>query len=248
MRIRTAKTFLSTVCIALIIAGLYRWLSYPQQQTVKDIELGYLPDREQLQALVDQRLDPLQAQQGSGGLDSEDIIDRQAMAAKLAGLTRTVTLSRPPKESELEDFFARHQEYYRETSSFGFKVISFPFTQYGGAAVEAAQRAWKRLNADNQVSAQQDTQQQLYLTTLELDRRYGAGFGDKLVELIADDSLSTLPCWSQPVSSKIGAHLLCIERATLGAIPQLSEIRSQVINDWRYWISDQPAPLDELGN
>jgi hypothetical protein len=242
MRSSIAKISLSTACAALLMAGLYWWLSEPRQQAVRNIEQGYLPDREQLQALVNQRLDPAQQQLGASDMDTEDIIDQQAMAAKLAGLTRTVTLSRAPTERELEDFFARHREDYREASGFGFTLISFPFAQFGGTAADRARRAMENLNTDSHGSATEYTQQQLYLTTLELDERYGAGFGDKLVELIADDPLTNLPCWSQPVSSKIGAHLLCIERATLGAIPQLQEIRSQVINDWRYWISEQQIP------
>jgi hypothetical protein len=242
MRYSIAKICLSTACAVLLIAGLYWWLSEPRQQAVRNIEQGYLPDREQLQALVNQRLDPAQQQLSASGMDTEDIIDQQGMEAKLAGLTRTVTLSRAPTERELADFFAHHREDYREASSFGFKLISFPFAQYGGAAVDQARRAMENLNTHSQGSATEYTQQQLYLTTLELDERYGAGFGDKLVELIAGDPLTNLPCWSQPVSSKTGAHLLCIERATLGVIPQLQEIRSQVINDWRYWISDQQIP------
>ena len=247
MRYSIAKISLFIVCTALIIAGLSWWLSDLQQQPATDLELGYLldqglPDRLQLQAAVDQRLDPIQQQLGVNGEDAGDIIDHQAMAAKLAGLTRTVTLSRPPTERELADFFARHREHYREVSSFSFKLISFPFVQYGGAARDAAQRAVEGLNAASHSSTAQYTQQRHDLTTLELDKRYGSGFGDKLIGLVADDPSTSLPCWSQPVSSVIGVHLLCIERATLGAIPQLQEIRSQVINDWRYWVSGGQAP------
>lgn len=242
MKSTIAKISLSTACATLLMAGLYWWLSEPRQQVVRSIEQGYLPDREQLQALVNQRLDPAQQQLGVNDMDTEAIIDQQAMAAKLAGLTRTVTLSRAPTERELEDFFARHREDYREASSFGFTLISFPFAQFGGTAADRARRAMENLNTHSHGGATEYTQQQLYLTTLELDERYGAGFGDKLIQLIAGDPLTNLPCWSQPVSSKIGAHLLCIERATLGAIPQLQEIRSQVINDWRYWISEQQIP------
>jgi len=239
MRYSVAKICLSTASVVLMIAGLYWWLSEPRQQTVRNIEQGYLPDREQLQALVNQRLDPAQQQPGASGMDAEDIIDQQGMEAKLAGLTKTVTLSREPSSEELEAYFQSHRENYREASKFVFTQLIFPFTQYGGLAITKARDAKTLIETKaSDLSNLKEIPQEAYLSSLQLDERYGQGFGDKLVRLIIDSQSGGLPCWSEAITSKVGAHILCFKQVSLGVIPALETVRSQVINDWRYWVKE----------
>ena len=57
----------------------------------------HLPDKELLQERINQSLSDVHADvDRSIGADVERIIDPEAMEAKLAGLTKTVTLSREP--------------------------------------------------------------------------------------------------------------------------------------------------------
>jgi hypothetical protein len=36
-------------------------------------------------------------------------------------------------------------------------------------------------------------------------------------------------------------HLVCIDNAVLGKIPSLEEVRSQVINDWRFAVVEKAS-------
>ena len=74
------------------------------------------------------------------------------------------------------------------------------------------------------------------LNSQDLERQYGQGFNQKLVALVLKHP-QQLPCWTQPVTSKVGAHLLCFKQANIGAIPELDAIRPQLVNHWRYEIS-----------
>lgn len=201
----------------------------------------HLPDKELLQERINQSLSDVHADvDRSIGADVERIIDPEAMEAKLAGLTKTVTLSREPSPEELEAYFQSHRENYREASKFAFTQLIFPFTQYGGLATTRALEAKNNLKAGvEDLGSLEVIPGETNLTSLELDDIYGQGFSDKLVSLFINDQDAPLPCWSNPITSKKGAHIMCFRRVALGAIPGLETIKSQVTNDWRYWVSEE---------
>jgi hypothetical protein len=45
---------------------------------------------------------------------------------------------------------------------------------------------------------------------------------------------TALPCWQGPISSALGAHLVCVDRIIWGDYPPLEEVGNQLINDWRF--------------
>jgi len=45
-----------------------------------------------------------------------------------------------------------------------------------------------------------------------------------------------------PITSRHGAHLVCIDNAILGTVPDLALVRSQVINDWRFSVVKEAKP------
>ena len=227
---------------AILAAAAYWWFaeSRPIDQNW-DLGNKHLPDKDALQQRIDQTLYSKQSEQTlSMGTDREQIIDPQAMEAKLAGLTKTVTLSREPTTEELTIFYRRHQENYREASQFSFKQLIFPFAKYGGLATTRARETLKDMQANpDHLKARAEPPEAIYLSSLQLDTRYGQGYSDKMLGLISSHQNTALPCWSGPITSKIGAHIICFKQVKLGAIPELKSIRSQVINDWRYWIMEK---------
>lgn len=226
----------------LVVTGsLYWWFTHYQPSDSKwELENKHLPDKDDLQQRIDQTL--YRKQSGVDqtiGADIERIIDPQSMEAKLAGLTKTVTLSREPSTEELQLFFQHNHENYREASKFAYSQLTFPFANHGGLATAKAQQALSDIKASkNFLSKLDEPPEEVFKTSLQLDDLYGQGFADKLLDLVTDYSGEDLPCWSDPVTSKIGAHILCFKHVTLGAVPELESIRSQVINDWRYWVSE----------
>lgn len=213
----------------LITAGCYGWLKISQSDSdTWDETIIKLPNSEQLQLKIDAQVTHKTDidQQLNDNLD--DIIDDQAMQIKLSGLTRNVTVTREPTPEELSNFYTQYKAQYRQLSTFHFTQYLFPTIKYGGQAVNIAHQMLntapeKRAKASDRVS----------LNTLEVDRLYGAGFSKKLEGLVLQDS-QKLPCWTKPITSKIGAHLICFKQVSLGSIPKLDSIKPQLINHWRH--------------
>ena len=234
----TARPILYLLVGAILAAAVYWWFAEsPPIDQSWDLAEKHLPDRDGLHQRIEQTLFKKQSQEALAiGPDIEQIIDPEAMEAKLAGLTKTVTLSREPSPQELEAFYSKHQENYREASQFSFKQLIFPFAKYGGLATTKAREI---LSDIDQLKTLAEPLETIYLSSLQLDTRYGQGYGDKMLGLVFDQQNTPLPCWSQPITSKIGAHIICFEHVVLGDIPELESVRSQVINDWRYWIMEK---------
>jgi hypothetical protein len=76
------------------------------------------------------------------------------------------------------------------------------------------------------------------LNSVEIDERYGSDFSQKLIDLYIDQK-DDPTCWQEPITSKVGAHLICFKQVELGAIPTIASIRSLLINDWRYAMIQQ---------
>lgn len=222
----------------VLVATAYWWLKESRSIDQNwDLPGKHLPDKGALQLRIEEALYKKQSQEAPViGPDIEQIIDPQAMEAKLAGLTKTVTLSREPNLQELEAFYLKHQENYREASQFTFKQLVFPFAKHGGLATTKARET---LTDIDHLKTLEETLATIYLSSLELDNRYGQGYGDKVLGLVFDRQNKSLPCWSQPITSKLGAHIICFQQVELGDIPVLESVRSQVINDWRYWVMEK---------
>jgi hypothetical protein len=241
-RQRNITAVVSLIGTVLVMGTLNGWFDQSQSENSSWYdEDKHLPDKELLQERINKSLSDIDADvDRSIGADVERIIDPEAMEAKLAGLTKTVTLSREPSPRELGAYFQSHRENYREASKFAFTQLIFSFTEYGGLAITKAREAKTIIETQaSGLSSLKETPQEAYLSSLQLDERYGQGFGDKLVKLIIDSQSGNLPCWSDAITSKVGAHILCFKQASLGIIPALETVRSQVINDWRYWVSEQ---------
>ncbi len=162
------------------------------------------------------------------GADIDSTLDQSAMDAKLVGLTKNVTTQKTPTNHELEDFYQRSKDSYREPSKFWLKVVSFSLASYGGQVFEKAQ-----LELDKSAAPEGDLFDRYgAILSTELEEKYGWGFTAKLFLLIEKND--SLPCWAGPISSAYGAHLVCVEKINWGAYTPLQEIRSQLINDWRF--------------
>lgn len=170
--------------------------------------------------------------------DTDQPIDIQAMEAKLAGLTKNVTTLRQPTEQELQQFYQQNQSDYREASKFSFRHILFSRAKHGGQVYLKAQQALAELELGSNPAGDSSDLSPDYrnVGSDKVDLIFGRGFATKLLTQVLA-SPQKLPCWTDPIPSNYGVHLVCFENVRLGAFPSLDEVRSQVINDWRYSIS-----------
>ncbi|MGB1383141.1 MAG: hypothetical protein ACPH7H_06550 [Porticoccaceae bacterium] len=218
------------ICALLVVSALsYCWVKYlqPEHNSWDETSIQ-LPDTEELQLYIDKKITQKSeiSRQVNNPLD--EIIDDQAMQIKLSGLTKNITTERVPTDKELSQFYQQHQEQYRQISSFEFTQYLLTNIRYGGQAVSMAQKILNTAPANRK-----SPQALVSLNTLEIDRLYGAEFSKKIMAEILEHP-QNLPCWTKPITSKIGAHLLCFKQVNIGTIPELESIKPQLVNHWRY--------------
>ena len=155
------------------------------------------------------------------------------MKAKLSGAIKAITTNQNPTAKQLNAFYEAHKSDYTETAQFTFVYRVFYTAKYGGQATATAKKALDDRIAEG-VPLLRDTMlpQDVYMRadSVEIDEVFGVGFADKLYAL---SNATALPCWAGPISSKSGAHLVCVKAYQPGRTPVLSEIENEVINDWR---------------
>jgi len=218
------------ICALLVISALsYCWIKFTQPtESTWDETVIQLPDTDKLQRYIDNKITQESeiSRQVNNNLD--EIIDDQAMQIKLSGLTKNITTERVPTDKELSQFYQQHQEQYRQISNFEFTQYLLTNIRYGGQAVSMAQKI-----LDTAPANRKPPLALARLNTLEIDRLYGAEFSKKIVAEVLEHP-QNLPCWTKPITSKIGAHLLCFKQVSIGTIPELESIKPQLVNHWRY--------------
>lgn len=167
------------------------------------------------------------------GADIDSSIDQDAMEARLAGLTKNVTTQKIPTAQQLERFYQQNRDSYREPAKLWLWVDTFSTARYGGQVFEKAQQALSNFSTRE---ADLFDRYGAILST-ELEEKYGRAFTAKLLSLVSGSEL--LPCWAGPISSAIGAHLVCVKKIDWGAYTPLEEIKSQLINDWRFSVATE---------
>jgi hypothetical protein len=217
-----------------LMAISYWWIKVYQSSEISwDDSQIKLPSSELLQQQIDQQLSAQSQIANAPGTNSDRLIDPQAMQIKLTGLTKNITTEKVPSAKELEDFFQQNKQQYREQSYFQLSQIIFTHGKYGGQAMDIARQALGEQEIDLAVKSEA-----INLNSVEIDERYGSDFSQKLIDLYVDQK-NDPTCWAKPITSKVGAHLICFKQVELGAIPSIASIRSLLINDWRYAMTQQ---------
>ena len=216
-----------------LMAISYWWIKVHQSSEISwDDSQIKLPSSELLQQQIDQQLSEQPQITNAPGANSDRIIDPQAMQIKLTGLTKNITTERIPSVEELKEFFQQHKQQYREQSYFKLSQIIFSHAKYGGQAMNDARQV---LDEEMDLGTKSEA---ISLNSVEIDERYGSDFSQKLIDLYINQK-DDPTCWQEPIISKVGAHLVCFKQVELGTIPSISSIRSLLINDWRYAMTQQ---------
>jgi len=230
------QKILLLLVVTAIGIGFY-WLLIPTQQVneiYNENSVQYKPNVATInQQVADKFLKTLTADATDIGPDIDPQANDSSINAKLSGAIKAITTSQNPTPEQLNAFYQNHKSDYKEMAQFVFLYRVFYTAKYGGQSSVVAEKALKDGIAEG-VPLLPDTNlpEDIYLSasSIEVDEIFGIGFADKLDAL---SNAATLPCWAGPISSKVGAHLVCIKDYQPGRIPALSDIKNEIINDWR---------------
>jgi len=239
----TAKSkrliLLLSIVIALSIAAYWLTTATPDQDSSQGLDALTNVDSAVLQQRINSQLFDQAITEPPGiGAEIHSTTDTSAMQAKLAGLTKNVTTQQLPSANELAVFYKLNRERYRNPSKFWLEVVSYATAKHGGRVFEQAKQGLDT----GQTPGGDRRDHHAAISTIELENIYGQSFVDSLMEIEQNGVKSktegaALPCWHGPISSSQGAHLVCIQRVTWGDYPPLEEVENQLINDWRFSIS-----------
>ena len=234
------KRFILLLSLVIALSAAY-WLTRPTSVTDSALSLDAMTnaDSERLQELINSQLFGDSVVEVPGiGADIDSTTDSSAMEAKLAGLTKNVTTQKLPSSTELEVFYQLNKQRYRNPSKFWLEVISFSTAKHGGGVFQVAAQSLKL----EQSPIGDRSDQYAAISSIELETVYGQSFVDSLMAIEQQQKQfgeAALPCWYGPISSSLGAHLVCVDRIVWGDYPPLKEVENQLINDWRFSTSQE---------
>ncbi|MDE0840851.1 MAG: hypothetical protein OSA42_01535 [Porticoccaceae bacterium] len=210
----------------------------PADRTTKQAWQAEFDEPQNIDQLQQQLEDQLLERQVSKHFLTTEQVDQQfshaSLESRLMLLTRSVTTREQPSAGELEAFFQRRREDYRKASQISLRQVVYTSAIHGGMALSKAQQALaaslEGLPPNGDTSRLDDRYGGI--SSLALGNLIGLEASQKIVALARYSD--RLPCWDGPISSSIGIHLVCVETFSLGDLPKFDDVRSQVINDWRY--------------
>jgi len=194
------------------------------------------PNQKELKGLMDDyiRQSIYYREAISMGLNEDDIIIRRRLTQKLEFLTMDLAESvKKPTQEDLKIYLKKNVDRYKIPPEVTFSQVYFSSDKRGNKTTEDAKRVLSRLQKNN-VSDEQIKQMgdsillQSYYPAkpiTQIGKLFGRNFSKELIKL-------PLEKWLGPINSSYGAHLVILHERTPEKIPDLSEIKMRVENDW----------------
>lgn len=169
----------------------------------------------------------------ASGLDKEDSIIRRRLIEKMEFLSQEIA-SGDPSEKELQDYFDRNRERFKLPPQIAFSHIFFSPSKRGAALQGDVSHVLTALrNASNKATAAAAFGDAFMLqneyplqTPDEIRALFGGEFSVALFKLHPGD-------WQGPIRSSYGLHLVRITQYQRAHSPELNEVRTQVVTDFK---------------
>ena len=173
------------------------------------------------------------------GLDKDDEIVKRRMAQKMQFLAEDVAAAHGPATGELKAWFARNADKFALPKRVSFRHLYFSPDKRGNHARDDAEMALARIAGQPQdIKLAESIADPFMFQEYYRDRApdyLGKEFGPQFAQAV-----EKLPpgSWQGPVQSGFGWHLVFVDTAIPGRIPEFEEIESDVKTAW---LADQKA-------
>jgi hypothetical protein len=207
-------------------------------QRLEDVwsrQYGRTPSSAELQNLIDDyiREEIYYREALASGLDKGDSIIRRRLVEKMEFLSQEVAAG-DPDEAELETYFQQNQKKFEIPSQIAFNHIFFSPSKRGASLQSDAQNALNQLRLNKTIHGSEAAigdpfmlQSEYPLQTRdEVKALFGTEFAATLFSRVSGE-------WSGPVPSSYGVHLVRVTQFTPAHLPQLAEVRSKVLTDFK---------------
>jgi peptidyl-prolyl cis-trans isomerase C len=213
-------------------------ISAPEIQRLREVwirQWGRAPDSKQMESLINDyvRDEILYREALASGLDKDDTIIRRRLVEKMEFLSQELA-SATPSDKDLQEYFEGNRDTFRIPAQIAFTHIYFSTSKRGPAAEDDASRALARLSSHGISSAQLSSLGDPFMlqneyplqTQQQVKALFGEEFAGRLFRLEPG-------AWIGPCRSGYGFHLVRVLQKLPSRVPELAEVRSQVLTDLR---------------
>ena len=166
------------------------------------------------------------------GLDKNDVIIHRRLMQKMDFLSANLSNMEVPDGDVLQAYYESNKELYRVKEKRSFTHIYFS-GEKRGANAEADAQAFLDKNMEDKALALTQNAGDNFILTYDYKARsqqqvaqvFGADFSEKLFALEVLD-------WQGPIVSEYGAHLVYLESIERSFIPELSEIKKKLVDNF----------------
>jgi peptidyl-prolyl cis-trans isomerase C len=210
----------------------------PEIQRLREVwtrQWGRAPDSGQMKNLIDDyiREEVLYREALASGLDKDDTIIRRRLVEKMEFLSQELA-STAPSEKDLQEYFQQNREKFRTPEQVAFSHVYFSISKRGLASEKDARSALARLSSGAVPPAQVSSLGDSFM----LQGEYPLQTQQQIKELFGDDFAQKLfqvdsGAWAGPIRSGYGFHLVRVSQRLPSRIPELAEVRNQVLTDFQ---------------
>ena len=192
---------------------------------------GRPPSAAELRHLIDQYVrDEIVYREGVAlGLERDDIVVKRRVRQKLEVMVEEEAATAPPTDADLAAYLNANHERFSQPSVMTFQQVFLgPVTARQAIQRVRAATGGRVSDGFDPVGLGQPTLLVPGMTRTESDliaRSFGAAFVSALEQ-------APLGKWAGPIESEYGAHYVRVSERTLSVMPQLSEVRAQVVREW----------------
>jgi peptidyl-prolyl cis-trans isomerase C len=209
-------------------------VSAAETQRLSDVftrQSGHPPDPAQMKSLIDDyvRDEVFYRDALSSNLDKDDTIIRRRLVEKMEFLSQELAAA-PPSEEDVVDYFQKNRKRFRIPEQVAFSHIYFSTAKRGSRTESDARAALAILLSKNERQVQLSDLGDSFMlqneyplqTQQQIGELFGKDFAEQLSRLNSGD-------WAGPIRSGYGFHLVLISQKVPARIPDLAEVRSQVL-------------------
>lgn len=193
------------------------------------------PTTEEFGRLVEQKVqsEVLYREGLALGLDKGDEIVKRRMAQKMQFLAEDVAAAQEPTTTELQAWYAKHADTFALPKRVSFRHLYFSPDRRGSQARADAAKLLAQLTGQPQAVKLPDTAadpfmfQEYYRDRAPdyLAKEFGPQFAHAVGKLPKDS-------WQGPIESGFGWHLVFVDTAIPGRVPEFAEVESDVKTAW----------------
>jgi hypothetical protein len=192
------------------------------------------PTREEWEGLIRDRVreDVYVREALALGLDKDDTIIRRRLRQKMEFVSDDIAAQTQPTDDALNAYLQAHPDKFRVEQQFTFRQLYLNPGKHGEHLARDTAQLLAKLNqagGDTGFAAVGDPfmldNNFTAVPAGEVTKQFGDTFTAKLGEISPGQ-------WQGPVESGYGVHLVFVEERKEGRMPELAEVREQVVREW----------------